>query len=1099
MSTEHEEIQFHIQGEHGATGEPPNPSRTTRTTVVCHECKRLKLRCDRRVPCGSCVKRKVEVRCLYHPNASDKVDITSVHNRVLDLEAKFAKFESEASRQELKRYPSDRASLAVSQRGSSLSIPRDDVSALYLDLLPNDGLELQPLDESLASHPHTPHDSDPSGSLHMDISSEVRPLFRIFSPDPSTSRVQTGVTPELVALLPPAPLREALLAELESTHIMHPSVNWPWLRSRIEALFEWAGVPEEHENRHPRPTLSFFAVVAAGFAIATVSHIEANRNSVPDSSTTDPHQTRQAGTSAGSSASTSTMSSTHLKIFDSSNPQHLYVLSKLAASTHKELYGYHSYDPDYAHVHLLWCLYLLHDGRPQVAYDLYPLVGEMVNVARMMGLNFDPDDCTGNGATAAKAQAAGMEKFTLFEKEMRRRLWWAIHDMDLYVSDCMGQPPSISDDQHTTRMPAEVNESLFNPASTSLPSRDEDSLYGNITFQIIFRRLSQRVKSVKKRSFRDPITDSDYSIEEAVEYHREISEWYSELPDKFKLPMDSASSVVALPPSSVDHSKSQPDGADEADLMSSAHPTAPSSSNVPHIDEWEVHSPYLIAQRAEIVILMNRVLLKLFVPFLKLNHPSKVPAAAVLHSINSVHAIVHASRVQLQVLRNIRPMTYLCYSFGCSIFDAAVVASHSAITQPEAIYSRAAREDARAALEMLHDPIVATGRGSVSGGIDYAPTQAVKIVEMLLAKAEPAPHGVAGTKRKRNAAAAAVAKPISMLDGAELPFVGPGIIAVAAANAFSTGGGCLPSGRTGSKLDDAEAPRRNRTTLRARASQHNPQTPTVSHHHSSDSHRSPSSEAGPSKIGRGGRDQAGGKIRKSRTKPIEQYPLMGIRARARRETDVPSDMTGRSRSSSTASTNQYHPPPIVLPPPVSQPQRPIPRNDTDLIHSSHPPATPHEAGQAISGATGLAVPFLSNSFSPTPGVFNASTLTVQQSHAHLYQYPPPQPSPLSANSNTQEYCPFSPSPHEDYNMLSGDVSLSGGLQPADLSSMQHPGISPHNLYFSSREGAHMEGHGAADTTHFHPTAVQGQGSEMNMSRQQGNLGTWDNWKPDPPG
>lgn len=37
------------------------------------------------------------------------------------------------------------------------------------------------------------------------------------------------------------------------------------------------------------------------------------------------------------------------------------------------------------------------------------------------------------------------------------------------MSDCMGHPPLIPDNSHTTRLPSDVDEELFTPSSTSLP------------------------------------------------------------------------------------------------------------------------------------------------------------------------------------------------------------------------------------------------------------------------------------------------------------------------------------------------------------------------------------------------------------------------------------------------------------------------------------------------------------------------------------------------------------------------------------------------------------------------------------------------------
>ncbi|KAH9974335.1 hypothetical protein BGW80DRAFT_1170619, partial [Lactifluus volemus] len=53
-------------------------------------CKRLKLRCDRRTPCGSCVKRDTVQRCQYTAAAAEKIDVQSLHNRLQIVESQIA-------------------------------------------------------------------------------------------------------------------------------------------------------------------------------------------------------------------------------------------------------------------------------------------------------------------------------------------------------------------------------------------------------------------------------------------------------------------------------------------------------------------------------------------------------------------------------------------------------------------------------------------------------------------------------------------------------------------------------------------------------------------------------------------------------------------------------------------------------------------------------------------------------------------------------------------------------------------------------------------------------------------------------------------------
>ncbi|KAF9260671.1 hypothetical protein L218DRAFT_835021, partial [Marasmius fiardii PR-910] len=62
------------------------PQIRSRITV----CKRLKLKCDRRNPCGSCLKRDTVSRCIYSAAAAEKVDLHSLNNRLIQVETMLA-------------------------------------------------------------------------------------------------------------------------------------------------------------------------------------------------------------------------------------------------------------------------------------------------------------------------------------------------------------------------------------------------------------------------------------------------------------------------------------------------------------------------------------------------------------------------------------------------------------------------------------------------------------------------------------------------------------------------------------------------------------------------------------------------------------------------------------------------------------------------------------------------------------------------------------------------------------------------------------------------------------------------------------------------
>ena len=126
--------------------------------------------------------------------------------------------------------------------------------------------------------------------------------------------------------------------------------------------------------------------------------------------------------------------------------------------------------------------------------------------------------------------------------------------------------------------------------------------------------------------------------------------------------------------------------------------------------------------------------------------------------IDASHAIIQAIQVLHQTWRQMRPAAFAFYSFGRTLFDAAVMAACAVISHPTGASSTVALADLNIALNIMKDPKVATGasRDNQVGGV----SEAVKIIELLRAKADGARQGNpallmiqafhAGTKRKRS-------------------------------------------------------------------------------------------------------------------------------------------------------------------------------------------------------------------------------------------------------------------------------------------------------------------------------------------------------------
>ncbi|KZV96016.1 hypothetical protein EXIGLDRAFT_592732, partial [Exidia glandulosa HHB12029] len=184
----------------------------------------------------------------------------------------------------------------------------------------------------------------------------------------------------------------------------------------------------------------------------------------------------------------------------------------------------------------------------------------MVTAARSMGLSVDPDDTPG--------------KYSPFDAEMRRRAWWDVYFYDLFISDFLGHVPTIADNTFTTNMPAECDDDQFTPHSGSIPAPSDLSTQTNNSYFIQKCRLAQLVKNMKKRVFQDPKQPAlEPSLEVAQACEGDIVTWLGELPPVFKVQAE----------------------------VDPAHPPP----------------AYLLAQRCELAMIANSLILKVYLPFIK--------------------------------------------------------------------------------------------------------------------------------------------------------------------------------------------------------------------------------------------------------------------------------------------------------------------------------------------------------------------------------------------------------------------------------------------------------------------------------------------------
>lgn len=273
------------------------------------------------------------------------------------------------------------------------------------------------------------------------------------------------------------------------------------------------------------------------------------------------------------------------------------------------------------------------------------------------------------------------------------------------------------------------------------------------------------MKSVKKKTFMDPLTHEggmERSLEEAEHFEQEAKNWLLELPRPFRL---------------------------DADVVASNR--APVSAT-------------LQAQRCELAIVANRMVLKIFMPYLRAcvsndaNVPTPTPRRVVSSVVDAAHAIVHAVQLTQTIWRQTRPSAFAYYSFGRTLFDALVMTAAAVIIHPTGASAGVALTDLAAGLTIMKDTRSAFGRScreSCSGGTVQ---EAVHIIDRLFARAQAARAGDAplpaplvslsssGAKRKRVQDADEGEDSYTFEGDFNFPYVGTGVTYVRPSDGYFT-------------------------------------------------------------------------------------------------------------------------------------------------------------------------------------------------------------------------------------------------------------------------------------------------------------------------
>ncbi|KAG9007070.1 hypothetical protein FRB90_009558 [Tulasnella sp. 427] len=577
------------------------------------------------------------------------------------------------------------------------------------------------------------------------------------------------VTPVHVSNLPSSPEREELWREFESMTVLHNGLLGPELKRRVDLMFAWAegdlrsgynSMDMMSEKEIAPPTLAFFSVVCAAFSIGAqskeckISHRQANERAA--------HAAAEAGDSLhpgsmGSPTSGTSSSSPSGSVAGgskSNSPEHAQPsraqeLHNLAIAT-RLAHDQMDLPPslDYILAHMLSWLYLLHpanvvslisdtpgtiNGGGPFSPDarVWKELGKIVNVARTMGLGIDPD----TPMMGDEVHAAGV-----WEKEMRRRVWWELCWFDAYMSECMGHVPLIDQEAYNTQLPSDVNESQFRPDSTEMPLPNGSTTTTNISHFVYKCRLVKLSKELE----RYPVDQAELesSIAKARAYEAEIAQWKASLPSHL---------YIQGLPDTIDNSWNE--------TRQVVYPA----------------SDIMGMQACHLYTMANALIVRLWTPFLfptlKNAQFHQYPALACTTAAN---AIVTACNYVRKQFRAIRPANLGYYALGRSVYIAGCMASIVAIRGgPELHFCETAVRTVKTAIEISKDPAVC-GVGRPDPRTYRFETG--RVLELMRLKAENTlKQGIAatGTKRINEGPQQEILK---LRAGYELPYAGRGIV-----------------------------------------------------------------------------------------------------------------------------------------------------------------------------------------------------------------------------------------------------------------------------------------------------------------------------------
>ena len=442
----------------------------TRERLACLECRRRKLRCDRRLPCAACTRRGDSDHCLYQPfgisdgsgNGNGNGDSfdrqAQLINRLEYLEQLVQNLAPQAGQPDA----SGNGHITPIRTSTEKTISSTDSQSLFkgathLSSVVNDVRELRlEFTKDGAAYDQTAHFR---GSAQEDDSSPVGLIFGSVAPMSLEDIINT--------YLPPRQTTDRLLsAYFKTQSIAAPFLHATQFQRQYQAF--WS-------DPHATPPL-WLAIV---FSICHIA-------------------------------------SSSLKMgLQKEKPCLKYFVAASKCLTLGEYYRPKRYAVEALLIHAQsHCL-----TSSVLDPDIAPIFGIVARLGTMMGYHRDPETLALLGLTP-------------FEVEMRRRVWSMFVQLDLLVSFHLGLPSSVRNSLEGVPSLRNLLDSDFDEDSTSLPpSRpltDNTGMQFGVAkhaFMVVFDKILRHALSPSLRT-------TAYNDVQALE--EELQSVYSSLPDKLK-------------------------------------------------------------------------------------------------------------------------------------------------------------------------------------------------------------------------------------------------------------------------------------------------------------------------------------------------------------------------------------------------------------------------------------------------------------------------------------------------------------------------------------------------------------------------------------